>query len=130
MSVVALSPGRLSESATADGAPVLHWMIFTGACVFAAVVLWRYNLIQLMVVSDRTYISSIIAVLYIAASLHCLWRTITISREGVAGRRTADQITAGRSISPPAARMPCHPGWSPTISAIWRSRHASKAPGA
>jgi hypothetical protein len=95
MSVVALSPDRLSGSATADGAPVLRWMIFTGACVFAAVVLWRYNLIRLMFVSDRTYISSVIAVLYIAASLHCLWRTIAINRESVGGRRTADKIAAG-----------------------------------
>jgi MotA/TolQ/ExbB proton channel family len=95
MSVVALSPDRLSAPAAADGAPVLRWMIFTGACGFAAVLLWRYNLIRLMVESDRTYISSIIAVLYIGASLHCLWRTIAISREGDAGRRTADRIAAG-----------------------------------
>jgi len=95
MSVVALSPDRLSAPAAAEGAPVLRWMIFTGACAFAAVLAWHYNLIRLMVVSDRTYISSIIAVLYIGASLHCLWRTIAISREGDAGRRTADRIAAG-----------------------------------
>ena len=51
-------------------------MIFTGASAFAAVLLWQYGLIHLMVVSDRTYISSIIAALYVVASLHCLWRTI------------------------------------------------------
>jgi len=95
MSVVALSPDRLPAPAAAEGAPILRWMIFTGACVFAAVLLWRYDLIRLMVDSDRTYISSIIAVLYIAASLHCLWRTIAISREGDAGRRTAEAIAAG-----------------------------------
>ena len=34
--------------------PLLLWMIFTGLCIFAVVVLWRYGLIHLMVTSDRT----------------------------------------------------------------------------
>jgi hypothetical protein len=79
MSVVAISSAR--ETAAADGAPLLHWMIFTGASVFAVVLLWQYGLIHLMVVSDRTYISSVIAALYVVASLHCLWRTIVIGGE-------------------------------------------------
>jgi len=93
MSVIAISPAR--ESAVADGAPLLRWMIFTGASAFAAVLLWQYGLIHLMVVSDRTYISSIIAVFYVGASLHCLWRTIAIGREADAARRAARQIEAG-----------------------------------
>ncbi len=95
MSVIALSPDPAPAASAADGAPLLRWMIFTGACAFATVLLWHYGLIRLMVASDRTYISSIIAVLYIGASLHCLWRTIVIGREGDAGRRTADRILAG-----------------------------------
>ena len=93
MSAIAISPAR--ESAVADGAPLLRWMIFTGASAFAAVLLWQYGLIHLMVVSDRTYISSIIAVFYVGASLHCLWRTIAIGREADAARRAARQIEAG-----------------------------------
>src|SRR5215813_9030526 len=85
MSVIALPPSR--ETAAAESAPLLHWLIFTGACAFATVLLWQYGLIHLMVVSDRTYISSIIAALYVVASLHCLWRTIAIGREGDAARR-------------------------------------------
>ena len=38
-----------------------------------------------MVASDRTYLSSIIGLLYVAASMHCLWRTIMISREATRG---------------------------------------------
>ena len=60
----------------ADRAPLLRWLIFTGATVFAAILLWRYGLIRLMVVSDRTYLSSVIGLIYVGASLHCLWRTI------------------------------------------------------
>ena len=45
--------------------------------------------------SDRTYLSSIIGLLYVAASLHCLWRTIVISREADAARRGGALIAAG-----------------------------------
>jgi hypothetical protein len=67
--------------------PLLLWMIFTGVCVFAVVLLWRYGLIRLMVTSDRTYISSVIAALYLVTCCHCLWRTWAIAREGEAARR-------------------------------------------
>src|SRR5215469_4399388 len=93
MSVIALPPSR--ETAPAESAPLLHWLIFTGASAFAAVLLWQYGLIHLMVVSDRTYISSAIGVLYIGASLHCLWRTIVIGREADAGHQAARKIEAG-----------------------------------
>jgi hypothetical protein len=67
--------------------PLLLWMIFTGLCVFAVILLWRYGLIRLMVTSDRTYISSVIAALYLITCGHCLWRTWAIAREGEAARR-------------------------------------------
>jgi len=95
MSAIALWPERPPAESAADGAPLLRWMIFTGACAFAAVLLWHYGLIRLMIASDRTYISSVIGVLYVGASLHCLWRTIVVSREGDAGRRAAETIAAG-----------------------------------
>src|SRR5215813_2540407 len=66
---------------------LLLWMIFTGLSAFAVVLLWRYGLIQLMVVSDRTYISSLIAVLYIVTCFHCFWRTRAIAREAEMARR-------------------------------------------
>src|SRR5215813_12899633 len=93
MSVIALPPSR--ETAAAESAPLLHWLIFTGACAFATVLLWQYGLIHLMVVSDRTYISSIIAALYVVASLHCLWRTIAIGCEDDAAHSAARRIEAG-----------------------------------
>jgi hypothetical protein len=80
---------------SADRAPLLHWMIFTGFCLFAFVLLWRFGLVRQMVAADRTYISSIIVLLYFGASLHCLWRTIVVSREGDAARRTAQLFARG-----------------------------------
>jgi hypothetical protein len=78
-----------------DRGPLLRWLVFTGLCVFAFVLLWRFGLIRQMVASDRTYLSSIIGLLYVAASMHCLWRTIVISREGDAARRGGALIAAG-----------------------------------
>src|ERR1700676_1162380 len=78
-----------------DRGPLLRWLAFTGLSVFAFVLLWRFGLIRQMVASDRTYLSSVIGLLYVAASMHCLWRTIVISREGDAARRGGALIAAG-----------------------------------
>src|SRR5258708_12910147 len=78
-----------------DRGPLLRWLVFTGLWVFAFVLLWRFGLIRQMVASDRTYLSSIIALLYVAASMHCLWRTVVISREADAARRGGALIAAG-----------------------------------
>src|SRR5579871_2472698 len=76
---------------TDAGAPergaLLFWMIFTGLSVFAAVLLWRYGLLHLMVTSDRTYISSVIAALYVVTCVHCFLRTRAVAREGAVGDR-------------------------------------------
>jgi MotA/TolQ/ExbB proton channel family len=67
--------------------PLLQWMIFTGLCIFAFVLLAHYGLIRLMVASDRTYISSVIVILYVVTCGHCFWRTRTIAREAELARR-------------------------------------------
>jgi hypothetical protein len=88
MSVTAINSPRPSQ-APPDWAPLLRWLVFTGLTIFAVFLLWRYGLIRLMVQADRTYISSIICVLYVGASLHCLLRTLAVSGEGERERRTA-----------------------------------------
>lgn len=98
MSSTTLSSDLKPASGIADRAPLLRWMIFTGLCVLAAVLLWRYGLIHLMLASDRTYISAVIVALYILTSLHCLWRTIAIAREGDAGRAAAQMLAQSPAI--------------------------------
>src|SRR6476646_11173269 len=71
---------------TPERGVLLLWMIFTGLSIFAVFLLWRYGLIHLMVASDRTYISSLIAVLYLITCGHCFWRTCAIAREGDVAR--------------------------------------------
>jgi hypothetical protein len=84
----------LSDAGGRERGALLLWMIFTGLTIFAAVVLWRYGLIRLMLASDRTYISSLIAVLYVITCGHCFWRTRAIEREGEAGRRCRTILSA------------------------------------
>src|SRR5947208_15963950 len=76
----------LPGTATPERSVLLLWMIFTGLSIFAVLLLWRYGLIHLMVASDRTYISSLIAVLYLITCGHCFWRTRAIAREGEVAR--------------------------------------------
>jgi hypothetical protein len=79
----------------ADHLPLLRWLIFTGVCMFAFVLTWHYGLVRMMVNGDRTYISIIILVLYVGASLHCLLRTSTISRELDKAHRVMAMVSAG-----------------------------------
>jgi MotA/TolQ/ExbB proton channel family len=72
-----------------DHLPLLRWLMFTGLCAFGVVLAWYYGLFHLMLASDKTYISAIIVVLYIAASIHCFLRTLVISRELDAAHRVA-----------------------------------------
>src|SRR5215475_2161145 len=87
MSATAGAETVSSGADPSERSALLLWMIFTGLSVFAVVVLWRYGLLHLMVTSDRTYISSVIAVLYIVTCFHCFWRTRAIAHEGDAARR-------------------------------------------
>ncbi len=95
MSAAVLTQDISDVNAGANRAPLLRWMIFTGVTIFAAAVLWRYGLVRMMINSDRTYISSVIIILYVVASLHCLWRIIQLSREAEAGRRAQTAIVSG-----------------------------------
>jgi MotA/TolQ/ExbB proton channel family len=81
-----------SDYAT-DHLPLLRWLMFTGVSAFGFVLAWYYGLFHLMLASDKTYISAIIGVLYIASSLHCLVRTATISRELDGVHRVSSLIT-------------------------------------
>jgi hypothetical protein len=98
MSTTVISQADLRQRSTVDRAPLLRWMIFTGATIFGVSLLWHFGLVKLMIASDRTYISSVISVLYVAASLHCLWRTIAVSREAEASARIERGFADGSMV--------------------------------
>ncbi|MEA2937753.1 MAG: hypothetical protein QOC56_1257 [Alphaproteobacteria bacterium] len=78
-----------------DRMPLLRWLMFTGVCVFGVVLAWHFGLFHLMLASDKTYISSIIIVLYAVTSAHCFARTAVISRELDAAHRVAAVVSRG-----------------------------------
>src|SRR4051812_36390571 len=88
--------------------PLLPWLIFTGLTVFAFILLWYFGLIQRMISEDRTYISSLIVVLYVAASLHCLWRILAISREGEAAQATGAAVVRDGVAAPGTGLVAIH----------------------
>jgi MotA/TolQ/ExbB proton channel family len=109
MSTISRADLALSGPDAPERGPLLLWMIFTGLSIFAGVLLWRYGFIRLMLVSDRTYISSLIAVLYVATCGHCFWRTRAIAREAEAGRRCRAILSApegARALSADARALP------------------------
>jgi hypothetical protein len=83
-----------TETSPPERGALLLWMIFTGLSVFAAVLLWRYGLLHLLLTADRTYISSVIAVLYIVTCVHCFLRTRAVAREGAVGERCRTVLAA------------------------------------
>jgi MotA/TolQ/ExbB proton channel family protein len=78
-----------------DHLPLLRWMVFTGVTVFGFALAWHFGLIHLMLASDKTYISAIIGVLYIATCAHCFVRTAVISRELDAAQRVSALVSRG-----------------------------------
>jgi hypothetical protein len=109
MSVVSSAEIEIPLAESPERGPLLLWMIFTGLSVFAAVVLWRYGFIRLMVASDRTYISSVIAALYVVTCGHCFWRTRAIAREAEMTRRCRAVLTGPdrtKVLQPDARLLP------------------------
>jgi MotA/TolQ/ExbB proton channel family len=78
-----------------DRLPLLRWLMFTGVCAFGFVLVWYFGLFHLMLASDKTYISAIIVVLYLATCVHCFIRTTAISRELDAAHRVAALVSHG-----------------------------------
>jgi hypothetical protein len=78
-----------------DRLPLLRWLMFTGVCAFGFVLMWYYGLFHLMLASDKTYISAIIVVLYLATCGHCFVRTVAISRELDAAHRVVALVSRG-----------------------------------
>lgn len=77
--------------------PLLRWLMFTGVSAFAFAVAWHYGMFRMMVVNDKTWISSIISVLYVVVSLHCLSRTVVISNELARARRVSAIVSRSPS---------------------------------
>lgn len=87
-------PGR-------DGAydAVLKWVLLVALITIGAVVSYDYGLLTYLYSADRSKITVLITVLYLAFSAHCLWILVELSRE----YRRALQVKAELST---ALRLP------------------------
>lgn len=67
----------------------LAWLMFTGVFAFGVVVSWDQGLPQLLVASDRSKISVLIAILYALGAVHCARRVLYVSAETERTERAA-----------------------------------------
>ncbi len=88
----AMSVQVLERDFPTDRLPLLRWLMFTGVSAFGFVLVWHYGLFRLMLVSDKTYISAVIVLLYAATCVHCFVRTAIISRESDRAYRVLDLV--------------------------------------
>jgi hypothetical protein len=94
----AMSVQVLERDFPNDHLPLLRWLMFTGVSAFGFVLAWYYGLFHLMLVSDKTYISVIIVVLYAATCVHCFVRTAAISRETDRAHRVLSLVSQGGQL--------------------------------
>lgn len=90
--------GKSSEAR--DFLPVLRWLILMSLTVVGAVVLWQLRILQALFETDRTYISSMILLLFVFTSLHCLVQTWFVSKELVATRVFEEALRGHRNRLP------------------------------
>src|SRR6185369_13083229 len=60
---------------------VLRWVLLMALIAVAAVVSYDYGLLNYLFGADKSKITVLIAVLYVAFSGHCLWILVELSRE-------------------------------------------------
>lgn len=89
-----------SDSESMDYAPLLKWILVNTLAVFGVLTLWHFGVVQRVFESDRTKVSVVILVVFVATALHCLYQTIIVSRELVAARKVRETLNAnaGRKL--------------------------------
>lgn len=91
------APGR-------DGAfdAVLKWVLLMALITLGAVVSYDYGLLTYLFTADESRITVLIAVLYVAFSMHCLWILVELGRE----YRRALQVKAELSVATRVPELP------------------------
>ena len=51
---------------------ILKWLLLTGVVVFIFALAVHYGLVDRVITTDKSYISSGITILYVVTSLHCM----------------------------------------------------------
>ncbi len=84
-------------SESRDYLPLLKWLLLMVLTAFGFLVLWYFGLVQTVVELDRTKVSVIILAVFAVTSLHCLYQTVSVSRELVAARKVKQAVVSAGS---------------------------------
>lgn len=87
------------EHARGDYKSVLQWLIVTVALILGVLFLWSLGLVQQVLATDHTYMSVLIAVVFVVASVHCLLQCWSISRQQIAAREVGALLQDGAVLS-------------------------------
>jgi hypothetical protein len=60
--------------------------------------LWSFGLIQQVLETDRTHVSTIIAVIFAMTALHCLYQTWVTSRDLIVARRVRAEVESSDAV--------------------------------
>lgn len=106
---------------------VLRWVLLMALIAVAAVVSYDYGLLNYLFGADKSKITVLIAVLYVAFSGHCLWILVELSRE----YRRALQIKEMLATSARVPELPLGDGLIDRyVADVIRSReHPSEVEG-
>jgi hypothetical protein len=76
-----------------DYAPVLRWLLLMSFVALAFAAFWHFGLLQRMLATDVTHISTLILAVFVLTSLHCLYHTIEVSKQQLmVSRRARERI--------------------------------------
>ena len=62
---------------------LLNWLWLAGMMSMGLYAVWDSGLLRHMIATDRTYLCLLILAVFLAASLHCAWRSYRLSRENI-----------------------------------------------
>ena len=60
---------------------LLKWLLINSIFIFCLIGFWYFGLIQSMLISDKSYISFVIIIVYFITSIHALYKIFNISTE-------------------------------------------------
>jgi len=86
---------------TRDYGPLLKWILVMTLIVAGVIALWFFGFVEETLDTDRTRISMVILAIFAATSFHCMFQTISVSRELISARKAREAIerSGGRKVT-------------------------------
>lgn len=82
-----------------DHALLLKWLVLTGLIMFALIIAWHQDIINMLFYVDKSRISWAISLVYILVTLHCAQRVYTLSLQTNLSKQVDDIIRKEEKLS-------------------------------